>query len=526
MNNKPSLLIRSWCLLLCLLLCSGILAACDGKESPTDTSSNKSVPPPEVSRSEYEDENGNYVARTSGNTYSGRTITFLTCGVNNTYNSEILFNDYKAPTQFTSNEPIPDVINNAQRDRIDLVEEQLGIKIQEEFLYDGARKNALMATRIRNDNLAFSATYQIVIPCLYDGATLAQEGQLINLYALPGIQMEAPWWDQVFNKECTIAGQLYFTIGDIGTVNKSSTAALTFNKALYERHQMQETYGGAPYDFVRNGTWTLDLVLEMTRQLSSDLNSDGVIDYRDQYGWGGSLDDMWSLFYGSNSKLASTDTADGYPILTAYTSRSASIMEKMQSLVQDKQHYVSANDYFNVVQWPSVLLRDNFIAGNSLFYNGSMSTPIELGDMEDAFGMVPMPKGDSEQEGYCSLVNPWVSTCFAIPTSLPEDDYQMMSDFLNAMGAASANIVAKAYLEQCLEYMKTRDDDTIEMIEHYILPGRGCDIGMIFAWGGLDTLLQTMASQSPGTFSSNYEAVEGRAQAALDETIAFFQRKQ
>jgi hypothetical protein len=147
---------------------------------------------------------------------------------------------------------------------------------------------------------------------------------------------------------------------------------------------------------------------------------------------------------------------------------------------------------------------------------------MELGGMDDDFGLVPIPKGDEEQDTYYSLVNPWVSTCFAVPISLAESDYLMISDFLNAMGAASANIVAPAYIEQCLEDMKSRDDDTIEMIEDYILPGRGCDIGMIFAWGGLDALLQTMASQPVGTFSSQYEAKESAAQAALEETVNFF----
>jgi hypothetical protein len=366
------------------------------------------------------------------------------------------------------------------------------------------------------------ATYQVVVPCLYDGANLAKVGALMNLYDLPDIQMNAPWWDQVFQEEVTIAGQLYFTIGDIGTVNKSAAAALTFNKSMYEKNGLTEKYGGSIYDLVREGKWTIDVALEMTREFGEDLNDDGTIDYNDLVGWSGQLDDMWSLFYGSGSKLASTDTADGYPVLTAYTQRSAAVMEKMQTLVQDDRSYLSANDYFSVTQWPSSLLRDNFIAGNSLFYNGSMTTPMELGGMDDDFGLVPIPKGDEEQDTYYSLVNPWVSTCFAVPISLAEDDFVMISDFLNAMGAASANIVAPAYIEQCLEDMKSRDDDTIEMIEDYILPGRGCDIGMIFAWGGLDALLQTMASQPVGTFSSQYEAKESAAQAALEETVNFF----
>lgn len=517
--------LRILCLAMALLLCGGLLAACSdgstesGAESSADNTSGTTS---ESLAGEFTDEKGNYIASLSGNTYGGQTITFLICSVNETYNSELVYNDYANPGPTTSNEQIAEVVNKAYKDRNELVEEQLGITIAEEFVHDPGRKNSKMVQRITQDNLVFMATYQVVVPCLYDGANLAKVGALMNLYDLPDIQMNAPWWDQVFQEEVTIAGQLYFTIGDIGTVNKSAAAALTFNKSMYEKNGLTEKYGGSIYDLVREGKWTIDVALEMTREFGEDLNDDGTIDYNDLVGWSGQLDDMWSLFYGSGSKLASTDTADGYPVLTAYTQRSAAVMEKMQTLVQDDRSYLSANDYFSVTQWPSSLLRDNFIAGNSLFYNGSMTTPMELGGMDDDFGLVPIPKGDEEQDTYYSLVNPWVSTCFAVPISLAESDQLMISDFLNAMGAASANIVAPAYIEQCLEDMKSRDDDTIEMIEDYILPGRGCDIGMIFAWGGLDALLQTMASQPVGTFSSQYEAKESAAQAALEETVNFF----
>lgn len=516
--------LRIVCLALVVLLCGGILASCtkEPEANATSGSADTSGTTSESLAGEFTDEDGNYIASLSGNTYGGQTITFLICSVNETYNSELMYNDYANPGPTTSNEKIPEVVNKAYRDRNALVEEQLDIVIAEEFVHDPKRTNGAMVQRITEDNLVFTASYQVVVPCLYDGANLAKVGALMNLYDLPDIQLSAPWWDQVFQKEMTIAGQLYFTIGDIGTVNKSAAAALTFNKSMYEANGLQEKYGGSIYDLVREGKWTIDVALEMTKLFSEDVNGDRVIDYNDIVGWSGQLDDMWSLFYGSGSKLASTDTSDGYPVLTAYTERSAAVMDKMQSLVQDKEHYLSANDYFSVTKWPSSLLRDNFIAGNSLFYNGSMTTPMELGNMEDEFGLVPIPKGDENQDTYYSLVNPWVSTCFGVPISLAEDDFVMISDFLNAMGAASANIVAPAYIKQCLEEMKSRDDDTIEMIEDYILPGRGCDIGMVFAWGGLDTLLHDMASKPVGTFASQYETKATMAQQALDETVAFF----
>lgn len=509
-------------LLVLLILVVGILPACTGdtpaESNPADISAEDSKP--EEPQDPYKDKEGNYVAKTSGNTYSGKTITFLTCGVNQTHNSEIMYNDYDKFGEASS--PILETINKAQKDRNEYVEGLLDVTVDAIFLYDGGRKNAIMAKHIRDGNLTFTEEYQIVVPCLYDGATLAQEGQFYDLLSINGLDMNAPWWDEAFNKECTIAGQLYFTIGDIGTINKSSTAALTFNKSLYERAKLDEKYDGSLYDIVRSGKWTLDLAIAMTKEFSEDKNGDRSITYEDIYGWGGQLDDMWSLFYGSGSKIASTDTADGYPALTMYSERSSTVMEKMQSLVQDKEHYVSANDYFSVVQWPTVLLKENFIAGDSLFFNGSVATPLELGEMEDAFGMVPIPKGDDTQDDYYSLVNPWTSTCFAVPICVAESDLPMIADFLNAIGAASANTVAPAFLNQALEYMKVRDDDTVDMIENYILPGRGCDVGMIFAWGGLDELLHTMASQSVGTFASNYQSREATAKNALAETNAFF----
>lgn len=518
--------LRICCIALALMLCIGLLAACDSSKTDEASSGDPATSEPEVSRSEYMNENGMYVAKTSGNTYGGKTFTILVCSVNPTYQSELLMNDYSDPLHETvESARMPEILNKAQGDRIDYVEEQLDIVFAEEFVHDTSRPGGGMATRIRNDALAFTADYQMVVPCLYDGATLAQENAFYDLYSLPGFQSEAPWWDQAFQKEMTIDGKLYFTIGDIGTGNKSNTAALTWNKSLYDRYNLDSKYGGTPYDFVRNGTWTIDLAVTLAKEFSEDLNNDGQIDYQDLVGWEGQMDDMWSLFYGSGARIASAEgTADGYPKLTMYTERNANVMDKIQNLVLDPTIFVNANNYFGVTTWPTELLRDNFIAGNALFYNGSMATPLELGSMEDDYGLVPIPKGDEMQESYNSLVNPWTASCFAIPVWVPESDLVMVSDVLNAMGAASANILAPVYLDQCLESMKSRDDDTKDMIENYILPGRSTDIGLVYQWGGLGTMLHNMATEAyRGTFTSTYQSLEPAAQAALQETIAAFQ---
>ena len=98
----------------------------------------------------------------------------------------------------------------------------------------------------------------------------------------------------------------------------------------------------------------------------------------------------------------------------------------------------------------------------------------------------------------------------------------MTAAALNVLGAYSKNTLSADYQDIVLAYMKTRDNDSIEMINDYIFPTRGCDIGMAYQWGGLDQLLHGMASAEVGTFSSAYEAKASAAKAALDETLAFY----
>ncbi len=500
-------------LLIICLVCTLALTACD-KDSGEQESS---VAEQSGATSPYQNASGKYVGSYS-KTYENETITFLTCSVNPTYESEILYNTYEDGTQQT----IPEVLNDNLKFRADFVEDTLGITVEEQKVLDTARPGGGMCTHIREGNLSATEDYQIVVPCLYDGATLAVEGHLYNLLGkdFENLQIEAPWWNQDFNANMTYGGQLYFTIGDLGTVNKGATAALYVNLELWEKNGLSEKYGGTPYDLVRDGKWTVDTVFEAVTTFGSDDDNSGVIDYKDTFGWGGQLDDMWSIFYASGEKIAKPD-ADGYPAITIYNERSAKLMEKLQELVQNKEHYISANDYFGVVQWPSVLVEEGFTDGRALFYNASVGTVINLGVMEQAFGMVPVPKADETQEDYYSLVNPWTSTCFAVPTCVVGEKLTMAIDVLNVMGAESLNTVAPNY-QEILEYMKIRDDDSADMLNNYILPNRGCDVGMVFKWGKLDTLLQEMASQNIGTFASNYEAKKDAAQTALEETIEFF----
>ncbi len=509
---------KTICLLLLLAMAlSVMLMGCSPEQngdtsSVGDTSSEGTVSQEEDIKG-YNSETGKYEYKLGGKTYSGE-FKFLTCGVNQDHESEIVTNTYESG----SNEGMATLVNEAIAERNNLVEENLGVTVVEEYVYDAKRYNGEFYNRVRTDRLTNAADYQVVVPCLYDGANLAVIGELLDLNTI--VDTEYPWWSQPMNSDCTVDGKLYFTLSDIGYITMSNVPAIAFNKSWIEDYHLDD-----PYQLVRDHQWTLDKMLEYVKTHNEDTDGDKKITYKDYFGWAGQLDDMWSLFYGTGEKVAKIG-ADGYPVLSVYNDRSINVISKLQELVQDKNYYVSANDYFGEAQWPTVLTEGAFIEGRCLFYNGTLGSTSNYAKMSDDFGLLPMPLYDENQETYYSLANPWTCTCFAVPTSVLQNgtDLNMVRDVLEYMGAVSKNLLEDAFVNKVLEDQKTRDEDTPEMIRNYILPGRGCDFGMIFSLvnvNGTD-ILHYMASAPKDSFASAYDSAKTAAETKLDQTISYF----
>ncbi len=495
---------RALAVILLVLLVGAAFASCN--DNPSEDISNS-----EVSAS------GDYVANVPQKDYKGEKIIFLTSGVNETANSEILYNDYADDQEGQ----LPEVVNDALRERANMLYEQYGLVIEEKYIHDKSRHHGDTINYMRDDLVTGAKSYHVALPCLYDCAALAAEGILVDLLSgdVPYLDMSQPWWDQSFNKEMTLNGALYFTIGDIGIINKDATSCIAFNKSLIVEHGLE-----SPYDLVDNNEWTIDKVIEMSKTIKNDLNQDGKIDYQDQFGYGGQYDDMWYLFYASGERTASIG-ADGWPEITIYNDRSVDVIENILELMQNRDYYVSANDYFGVVQWPSTLITKAFVEGRSIFDLSGPGSTSSYREMEDDFGLVPFPKYDTEQESFYTLVNPWTSNAFCIPIGLTEKQYEMVGIALEVMGAHSKTNLAVAYYDIALKYQKTRDDDTVRMLD-VVFASRGCDIGMIYKWGNMDTMLQELITKPAGSFASTFDAIKDKAESDMEQTITFYENVQ
>jgi len=82
----------------------------------------------------------------------------------------------------------------------------------------------------------------------------------------------APEWNRATIDAFTVNGKAYsFSVG----INMSNTPLVFFNKRLFREAGIDPNL---PYDMQRDGTWTWDAFLDLSRRLTRDINNDGIID--------------------------------------------------------------------------------------------------------------------------------------------------------------------------------------------------------------------------------------------------------
>ena len=139
-----------------------------------------------------------------------------------------------------------ELINDAVYKRNLKVEEQFKVKIAEERVI--AATDQAHRTILAGDDV-----YDVVMPYMNTSINNALEGLYLNLYDVPHLELDNPWWDQRANESLTVGGNLYFTTGDISILDNECSMVIFFNKKIIEDNKLDN-----PYELVRSGKWTTD----------------------------------------------------------------------------------------------------------------------------------------------------------------------------------------------------------------------------------------------------------------------------
>ncbi len=399
-----------------------------------------------------------------------------------------------------------------------LVEEELGISVEEEVVYTWSRYGGEMYKRIQTDAMSYTGDYVFAMPCSIEAGMLSIDGLLYDLNDVPHIDLSHEWWCHEFNEGVTVDGNTYFAISDIGIVSKEATLFVAFNKKMAETHHITDKYGySSLYEMVDKNAWTQDVMFEMAKSVYQDVNQNNVCDLGDVNGLAGQDGAVYNLLTAAGEKIISVE--NGFPKLTVYNERAINIIGKAQEYLQDpKSGFISANDYFSVSNVP---VRDaivpEFKADRLLFFMDAIMNLDLIRDMESDFGVLPVPMYDNDQDGYSSQIGCWSTNCIVVPTFVVEEDLEVAGYLIEALSAVSNKKLNPVYYEQTLQYQISRDDDSIRMLD-IIFDNRTCELAEIYHLDIYDTICG-MLKKPQGTFASEFEAVEEKTLDALDEIV-------
>ena len=397
-----------------------------------------------------------------------------------------------------------EILNDAVYDRNTVVSEDYDITLQ---ILDGGDYLQVNST-LTNQVSAGDDEYDAFIGHKVAFMDCAQQNYLYDLNDVDTMNLSAIYWDQACRENLSLMGHNFMMTGDINPGSMLISACLVFNKDM--NTELGKT---PPYEMVDNGTWTLDTYLQEITGVSQDLNNDGVYSYKDDMFstsiW--RLDGAFSLFYGAGGMFV-TINEDNAPELSYDSERVIDIYEKLYDIV------VSENAFYLVDINSYGVNYDIFSEGRALYCDVTLNKiSTFFDDMEEPYGIVPVPKYDVAQDEYLSFVN-GASPFMMLAQS--EKDPEFVGTILEAMAAYNYDNITPKMFEIVTKLQSARDPESSRMVD-YIIRNRIYDFGY-FIELGITNVVMNGLSDAKETIASDLKSNGRQAEKALERLIRDF----
>ncbi len=402
-----------------------------------------------------------------------------------------------------------DVIGQAKYKQFLNTAERLGV----DFEFYVATPYEIASTWVYTAVNSWSDDYDAVFTVDTNTRMMAEMGFFKTLSELPYINLDNPWWSKDYIESVSLnPTDPYLLFGSI-TYNQAveRISCVFFNKRLLEEiHGMKDT---DLYQLVLDGKWTIDKLLELSKGVYTD-NGDGVRNAQDVYGYIASgPESLNELVFSSGLEFTGRDE-NGFPTLQLNNERSIGLAEKLLSLLKDVGYCDTFKDNTEGIYFPYA---HRFAEGKGLFLVQRFFSSSINADMEDDFGMIPMPKYDEDTEGYRSIVTTFVNWG-AVPVTAERTD--MVSATLESLAYEGYKHVVPAYFENTLKLRYTRGDLGYEsQMLDLIVDGVNTDFIYVNTLGGLGDIFYEVFQQGENVFASTYDSYERVAKVKLEQMI-------
>ena len=422
--------------------CSESPAAEEEASAPAEVS-----PAAEVEEPAPEEDNGNgrsgAVDSLPGDLdFGGKTLNILSRG-----------GDLDTTTEFYAEEMTGDVVNDAVFQRNAAVDERLN-GVMNVILDTSASRHSGIGDKVRSAVAAGTGDYDFVANAMYNTMPLTMDNILLPLNDLPYLDFAQPWYNAAFLTNTDFNGKNYCVMGELSQTMISGAFSMFFNKNLLSEFYQDDVN---LYAIVNEGAWTIDKMTSLCEPVYTDANGNGTPDEGDIFGH--YFTDTKTLgadsFFGASHVNFIEKTEDGSFRYNGKGERMDAFLEKMHRLLFENNNTLR-------LPYNNEQIMDTMIAHQTIFTTWMLTGVNYLRDMEDDFGVIPMPKLDEAQENYSAYTHDG-SSAFSIPST--EADPAFVAAYLEALSAETYRLVTPAYFETALKAKYSRDSETSQMLD-------------------------------------------------------------
>ena len=406
-----------------------------------------------------------------------------------------------------NSEPVNDAVYN----RNITVGDRLNINIVSHAIDDVNQAKPL--EEVQRAVLAGSDEYDLLAGAAYLVLQYTLEGLFCDITQLDYLDLEQSYWMQDYNDVISYNNKQYSATGMIALSTYRFAFVTMFNKNMFDDKQTPYLY-----DVVESGEWTLDYQAALAEDFYRDLNGNGKKDEEDVYGL------ISSSYISTDPYWASCDlhildkNADGEYEYKLDTARLSNATDKILALFYESGSYIYPHVGYDAEQDD---IRIAFSDGM-----GAMCTTrlvaVEQGDvrnMEDQYGIVPMPKYDKSQAEYGTLMHDQF-TVYAIPATVKAERFDMLGAVMEVMASESLRTVKPAYYEIALKRKYMSDPVAWDMLD-LIFNTVKIDAGIVYtnALGNPHDQLRQIITSKKNTVASKFKKMDKTVEKNLSKML-------
>ncbi len=363
-------------------------------------------------------------------------------------------------------------------------------------------------------------------------------------YARESLAAGDAWWPSEMNRQATVKGRQFVAVSDLSLTLIDLSLGVIFNEDLVQSYNVAPLYGAAHgksyetmYDIVKGGAWTLDAMIEMTKDHWHD-NAEGgalvgVVDAGDTFGfWTDGYTEVDNFAWSSGFTYVNNDGISD-PTVWTLPPTFDTLLSTLRTYLRDNRGVVDATSMSPGKLGDRIT---NFSAGRIMFTTGDVKLlkNEKIRGMDNSYGILPYPKFTEGQAEYLTSARDNI-TVLSVPKYTTGKQLRLAGAMTVALSAETRQSINDTYYEMIVKHDSGFvNRASLEMLD-IIMRGRVYELVIYHyedfvidpyaSYGKFGLYLRHLIMEAPHkTASGLWEGVSDRVHADMKALVAAYEK--